>query len=91
MEIKKIDTTTQKQTIDFMGIGYEVEASVTTGAEKHYDKSSTVNSASWVVMMESGNFTREDPPKIDVSLEDLMNGKMNFKKLLVKLLLGSLE
>ena len=83
--------TTQKQTINFMGTGYEVEASVTTGAEKHYPIDEKVNTASWIVMMESGNFVEGNPPEINISLESLMNGKMNFKKLLVQLLLGTLE
>ena len=83
--------TTQKQTINFMGTPYEVEANVTTGAKKNYPIDEKVNAASWIVIMESGNFEEGNPPEINISLENLMNGKMNFKKLLVQLLLGTLE
>ena len=83
--------TKQAQKISYLGGLYEVEGTVTTGGSKHYAPDATVNRGSWIAMIEAGNFKKETPPEINVSLDDLMNGNFNLKRILVKLLLGYLD
>lgn len=82
--------STQQQTISFLGGAYTTEAEMTTGATKNYPPSTTINTASFLAMLETKKFEKEDPPKIDMTLEQVLNGKFNLKRFLVQLLAGKL-
>ena len=83
--------TTKEQSISYLGGAYEVKANLTTGGTKHYDEDEKINRGTWIAMVESGKFTRQDPPKIDVDLDTLMKGNFNLRRLLLKLLTNYLE
>ena len=82
--------TTKEQTISYLGGTYNVSTTLTTGATKNYPPSATINSASWLFMIDSGKFEEEEPPKIDITLEQVLNGEFSLKRFLVQLLAAKL-
>ena len=82
--------TTKAQTISYLGGAYEVEANLTTGGKKEYS-TEQFGPVRWSGLMATGRFEEEDPPKIDIQLDSVLNGEFNLKRLLAQLLLAQLE
>ncbi|MBP5601310.1 MAG: hypothetical protein J6X78_01140 [Treponema sp.] len=82
--------TTKAQSISYLGGAYEVEANLTTGGKKEYSIQE-FGPVKWSALMATGRFEEDDPPKIDIQLDNVLNGQFNLKRLLAQLLLAQLE
>lgn len=82
--------TTKTQQISYLGGAYTVDADVTTGGSKVYPPEE-FGRAKWTSLMLLGKFVKEEPPKVTVSLDTLMEGKFSLKRVLAEFLLQMLE
>ncbi len=82
--------TTKAQTISYLGGAYEVEANLTTGGKKEYPVEN-FGPVKWSGLMAMGKFVEDEPPKIDIQLDNILKGQFNLKRLLAQLLLAQLD
>jgi len=87
--LKILVCTTKEQTITFEDLQYSVEANVTTGGQKEYS-AEEFGPGKWAGLsaLGAGCFEEEEPPELTVTLENLLEGNFNLKRLLANLLLG---
>ncbi len=83
--------STVQSTVTFGGIPYEIQTDQTAGADMHYAIDTKVNSVTWGIMLATGNFIKEEPSNVTITLDNLVKGEFNFKRFLAQLLLGTLD